>query len=229
MALCAAVRRCASALYGVPCQWVAIGKLYGLSGVVQNLAATHHGGYDADCGMLNGYITCAISPLEILRTRTLLGAIASRRLVANAAATGAVLLSTLRAQGLACWGVGFAIWYDPASGGVQNATALHNRLLPPLTLAPDEARQVVVRCGLFSHLPSLLNSALGRTRAAAPPPWADVHAVIQWHAIRIGEDAGEGKGRDEAAARRVGTRVQPAAPPPRKPPRPARRRAVAWG
>ena len=178
----------ASALYGVPCHWIAIGKLYGFAGVVQNMAADHHGGYGADTSLLNGYITCAISPLEVLRCRANLAAIATRALWRNAAHVGPRLVGRMRSSGLDCWGVGLAIWFDNAIGGVHNATTLHNRLLPPLTLTADDADEVVVRCGLFSHLPSLLNSALGRTRADEPPQWEAPAEVIRWHAEKIAAD-----------------------------------------
>ena len=176
---------CASILYGVPCQWIAIGKLFGFSGVLQNLDACHHGGYDRDCEMLNGYITCCISPLEIVRCRAALQAIAKRKLCRNAAIVGRILRDRLRAQGLDCWGIGLALWHDAESGGLQNACALHDRLLPPLTLSRSEAEQIVVRTGLYSHLPPLFNSALGRMRVDNPPPFTKASEVIKWHAERI--------------------------------------------
>ena len=204
----------ASALYGISCHWVAIGKLFGFSGVVQNSRADHHGGYDADVAFLNGYITCNISPLEVLRCRVNLAAIAKRKLWRNAAYVGPRLCAQILAQGLDCWGVGLAIWFDHENGGVQNATTLYNRLLPPLTLTPAAAAEVVVRCGLFSHLPSLLNSALGRTRAREPPRWDDPLAVIQWHAESIA------KGEQEAGGPREPGAGNPIA---------VTRRRVAWG
>ena len=83
-----------SALYrDVSCQWIAIGKLWGFSGLVQNMNADHYGGYTNDESWLAGYITCAISPLEVLRCRAILRAIAERGLCRNARLTGAMLRS----------------------------------------------------------------------------------------------------------------------------------------
>ena len=215
----------ASFLYGIACHWVAVGKLYGFSGVVQNLKADHYGGYESDASFLNGYITCNISPLEVLRCRVALAAIAKRRLWRNAQAVGPRLIRRLRAQGLDAWGVGLAIWWDSeGGGGVQNATALHSRMLPPLTLSAAEAAEVVARVGLFSHLPSLLNSALGRMQAAHPPPWGRPREVIRWHARSIADDDRgiPSGGGATVAARPEEQQARPAVGRPK-------RRIVAWG
>lgn len=187
-------------------QWIAVGKLYGFSGVVQNTHADHYGGYSTDPELLNGYITCNISPLEVVRCRAILSAVVRRKLCRNAARVGRILCRHLRQAGLRCWGVGLTIWYDPTSGSVHNATVLHNRILPTLTLTEAEAREVVVRQGIFSHLPTLMNSSLGRMCDRQPPPWHDPCQVLRWHARRI-------------AASNL--------PPPR--PNVLRRRTVAWG
>ena len=119
--------------------------------------------------------------------RNVLSAVAQRRLCANAAATGKVLLRHLRRHGLEAWGVGLAVWYEPSSGGLQNAVALHCRMLPPLTLSAAQCADLVVQRGLYSHLPSLFNSALGRTTDGPLPcpAWADARDVVMWHAARI--------------------------------------------
>ena len=106
------------------CHWIAIGKLWGFSGLVECTAADHHGGYARETHWINGYITCVISPLEVLRCRAVLNAIHERRLCENAARSGAALRARLRVQGLDVWGVGLLLWFDPASGSVQNGEAL---------------------------------------------------------------------------------------------------------
>ena len=221
----------------VQCHWIAVGKvrstasrtvsscehtpshkhahrllspqLFGFSGVIQNLNADHHGAYPVSAEMLNGYITCAIAPIEVVRCRLVLAAIARRNLCGNAASVGVRLRRRLRAHGLDVWGVGLAIWLAPhgeggekhdgmtttaphedgggAHGSIQNATIAHNRILPPLTLSNADVDDVVVRTGLHSHLPTLLNSALGRTRASVVPPWHKPREVIRWHAAAIAQ------------------------------------------
>lgn len=158
----------ASMLYpGLQVHWVAIGKLYGFSGVVQNSAADHHLGYLADVAFLNGYLTCTLGPVDVLRCRLILGAIATRRLCQSAASSGRRLLATLRASGLAAWGVGLAIWFEPHAGGILNANWYEpadgstSRLLPPLTFGgdPRDIDELMVRAsrhGLYSHLPAVL-------------------------------------------------------------------------
>ena len=147
----------ASAFYGVEPAWVAVGKLFGFSGVLHNAAACHHGGYGAHPEQLNGYLTCAIAPLEVVRCRVILRAIVERRLCESAGPAGRRLKAHLRAQGLEVWGTGLALWFAPESGCIANAYTLFNRMLPTLTFDADgkEHRRIRVRKGLYSHLPSL--------------------------------------------------------------------------
>ena len=177
----------ASLLYpNLQCHWIAIGKLWGFSGIVQCTAIDHYGGYQRAPEWLNGYITCAISPLEVVRCRAILAAVLGRKLCANASASGRRLKLKLRAQGLDVWGVGLALWFDPASGSVQNACALHNRLLPALTLGsdPSELDEVRVRRGLYSHLPSLFNDTTC-VGGQLPPQHTTASEAIAWHAEAI--------------------------------------------
>ena len=183
------------------------------------------GGYLSDPSFLNGYLTCALAPLEVRRCRAILQAIDERGLCANAATSGRELRCRLRRAGLDTWGVGLALWFDARLGGIQNAAWFDPaeassdggfcRLLPTLTFGTDAAdlSRLLVRRGLYSHLPAVLremaavladadadaDAGAGRApgsrsgrrgaRARCPPPWRDAAAVLAWHADRLQREA----------------------------------------
>jgi hypothetical protein len=132
----------------------------------------------------------------VLRCRVILNAIARRRLCERAAHIGQALRGHLRASGIDVWGVGLALWFNPETGGLQNATWFEptdggsHRLLPTLSFGGrdgEEVRQVVCRRGpLYSHLPAILKSEVAKVKTRPPPPaWSSFSELMRWVCTRL--------------------------------------------
>ncbi|CAK0824009.1 unnamed protein product [Prorocentrum cordatum] len=115
--------------------FVAIGKAFGFSGVLENTQRNLRLRIGSE--NLNGYLTCRISCADVLRATTVLRSIHSRGLMLNAHERGRRLKMRLRQQGLVVWGLGLMLGYDNERGLMLNAKVLFSRCLP--TLAFDES------------------------------------------------------------------------------------------
>ena len=138
--------------YEAEADFVAVGKAYGFSGVIENLRrrdstamASLRERQAVPTRYLNGYRTMAISALDVLRARAVLRAVVERDLLANARRSGGQLQEHLRAAGMRVWGLGLLLWFNRTTGCPANMLTAFDRLVPPLTFGVQPAEIASVR------------------------------------------------------------------------------------
>ena len=134
--------------------FVAVGKAYGFSGVIENLNRRNATSMEAlrarqavAARFLNGYRTMPLSALDVLRAGAVLRAVHERGLLANAREAGLRLRRHLQESGLRVWGLGLLLWFDRTSGCPANVLTTFDRLMPPLTFGARDGELESVRVG----------------------------------------------------------------------------------